>query len=258
MSTSTIRTAVSPRGVATVTLDRPESLNAFNQDMLEEMQAHLGRLAADPLVRVLVLRATGKHFSAGADMARPEHGGREVEHTGFIDLFVAFETFPRPTVAVVHGACVGGAAGLVACCDLVLATDGAFFSIPEVRIGVSPVGITPVLVRAMGLRNYRRHALTGDRFGAAQALGDGLVHAVHPAEEIDSALEATIDSLLLGAPGAQTSLKAHLRQAYPGLLDELAAAHRHHGSVDTFQTSEALEGVAAFMERRKPAWYPPR
>lgn len=191
-------------------------------------------------------------------MARPERTESEVKHTGFIDIFSALERLRKPTIAVVQGACVGGAVAVVACCDVVVATDDAFFSIPEVRIGVTPVGVTPPLVRAMGLRDYRRLALLGERFPAAEARHVGLVHEVCTADAIDNRIAELADAFLLGAPGALAGLKAHISTAYPSMLIELQAAHSHHASVDTFKTAEALEGVAAFKERRKPRWYPPR
>lgn len=258
MALLTLTLDLSPRGVAVLTLNRPDQLNAFNQVMLDELHGALGELGRDARVRVVVLRGAGRHFSAGADMARPAKDEAEVRHTGFVDVFLALEALAKPSIAVVHGACVGGATAVVGCFDLVLAADSSFFSIPEVRIGVTPVGVTPVLVRAMGLRNYRRHALAGERFTAQEALRTGLVDEVHPAGEIDSAIDRAVESFLLGGPNALAGLKQHLREAYPDIADELKAAQAHHARVDTFKTPEALEGVAAFMARRKPIWYPPR
>ncbi len=263
MKLTTIRCETSPRGAATITLDRPDHMNAFDQAMLDELTHTLNSLDADPGVRLIVLRAAGKHFSSGADMSKPSGAGSDakhtdVKHTGFIDVFMLLERFTKPTIAVVQGACVGGAVALVACCDMVLAEDTAFFSLPQIRSGVAPVGVAPVLIRAIGLRAYRRLALSGTRLAAADALRSGLVDEVHAAGDVAKALDAAIEAFLLGAPGAQAELKAHLNRAYPGIMDELRAAREHHANIDTFATPEALEGVAAFLERRKPAWYPPR
>ncbi len=258
MKLTTLRNETSPRGVATIMLDRPDSMNAFDQVMLGELTVSLETLDADPHVRLVVLRAAGKHFSSGADMSKPAENEADVKHTGFIDIFMLLERFTKPTIAVVHGACVGGSAALVACCDLILAEDRAFFALPQIRSGVAPVGVAPVLIRAMGLRSYRRLALSGTRLPAAEALRLGLVDEVHDAGDMEKALDTAIEAFLLGAPGAQAELKAHLNRAYPGIMDELRAAHEHHASVDTFKTPEALEGVAAFLERRKPSWYPAR
>ncbi len=258
MQLTTILSETSPRGVATVTLDRPASMNAFNQVMLDELTAVLHTLDRDQNVRVVTLRAAGKHFSSGADMSKSADAETDVKHTGFIDVFVMLERFTKPSIAVVQGACVGGSAALVACCDFILAEDTAFFSLPQIRSGVAPVGVAPVLIRAIGLRNYRRLALSGTRLPAVDAMRLGLVDEVRAPGETEKALDAAIEAFLMGAPGAQAELKAHLNRAYPGIMDELRAAHEHHANVDTFKTPEALEGVAAFLERRKPNWYPPR
>jgi methylglutaconyl-CoA hydratase len=263
MKLTTLRCETSPRGIATITLDRPDRMNAFDQMMLDELTGTLQTLDADPHVRLVVLRATGKHFSSGADMSKPANTGTDakhtdVKHTGFIDIYMLLECFTKPTISVVQGACVGGSAALVACCDLIMADNTAFFSLPQIRSGVAPVGVAPVLIRAMGLRAYRRLALSGTRLPAAEAHHAGLVDEVHASSDMETALDRAIEAFLLGAPGAQAELKAHLNRAYPGIMDELHNAHRHHAAIDTFKTPEALEGVSAFLERRKPAWYPPR
>ncbi len=253
----TIRSEISPRGVATLTLDRPQNYNAFNPQMLGEFAEALAVLAADEAVRVVVLRGAGKHFSAGADVTPPKEPHGEVKHTGFIELFMALDDFPKPTIAVVHGACAGGSAALVACCDLVLATDTAFFSIPEVRIGVAPIGVTPTLMRAMGYRAYRRFAMSGERIPAAVAQRIGLADEVTAEDTLDARLADCIDAFMHGAPSAQAQVKTHLSDAYPAIREEMARAHDHHVRNDTFRSPEAREGIAALMEKRKPSWYRP-
>ena len=257
MSFETIQSAVSARGIATVTLNRPDRGNAFNQTMMSELDGQLADLGANPAVRIVVLRAAGKHFSAGADVAPEAKPAQAVHHTGFVDLFMTLDQAPKPTIAVVQGACIGGAAALIACCDVVLADASAFFSIPEVRLGVTPVGVTPMLVRAMGQRHYRRYALSGERFPAVEAVRIGLAHEMVAAGDIAKRLDDVIEAFLLGAPGALAGLKAHLQQAYPDVLADMKRAAEHHAKVDTFKTPEAIEGVAAFKQKRKPSWYPP-
>lgn len=252
---STLETSVSSRGVATVVLSRPAQLNAFNQEMLDGLTAIVSRWANDDAVRVLVLRAAGKHFSAGAEMARPPEP--EVKHTAFIDLFLATIDLPKPSIALVQGACVGGSAALAACFDVVIARKDAFFSIPQVRAGVAPVGVTPVLVRAMGLDAYKRHALAGDRFDAVTAQRYGFVHEVRAAAEIEGAHDRMVENMLLGAPSAQRDVKAFLARTYPSLRQELLAAREHHARTDSFASPDALEGIAAFKEGRRPSWYQP-
>ncbi len=257
MTPTTFKYEVSPRGVATLTLDRPDRLNAFNQQMLGELLAQIATIARNEKVRVLVLRAAGKHFSSGADMERPSGGENEVRHASFVDLFEALDQLGKPTIAVVQGACVGGAAAVAASCDVVIAADSAFFSIPEVRIGVAPIGVTPILVRAMGLRNYRRYALSGERIPAREAQRLGLADEVYASDAIDARVTELGDAFLHGAPGALATLKAHLQHAYPQTKTDLTAAKAHHAKVDSFKSPEALEGVAAFKAKRKPSWYPP-
>lgn len=253
---STLEFSVSSRGVATVVLSRPAQLNAFNQAMLDELTAVVSQCSKDAAVRILVLRAAGKHFSAGAEMARPPEP--EVKHTAFIDLFLAVIDFPKPSIALVQGACVGGSAALAACFDLLIAHEDAFFSIPQVRAGVAPVGVTPVLVRAMGQDAYKRHALAGDRFDAAVAKRYGMVHQIGTADRVETVLQTAVENFLLGAPSAQQDVKAFLARTYPSLRQELLAAREHHARFDSFATPEALEGIAAFKEGRKPSWYPPK
>jgi methylglutaconyl-CoA hydratase len=256
MSFATILSAVSARGVATVTLNRPDRGNAFNHTMMDELDTHLAELGGRSDVRVIVLRAAGKHFSAGADVDKPAKTTQAVRHAGFVELFLTLDRLPKATIAVVQGACIGGAAALVACCDVVLVEEGAFFAIPEVRLGVTPVGVTPVLVRAVGQRNYRRYGLSGERFKADEAVRIGLAHEQVPATSMSRRLDEVTDAFLHSAPGALAGLKQHLQDAYPDFLNDMRRAAEHHANIDTFKTPEAIEGVAAFKEKRKPSWYP--
>jgi len=165
---------------------------------------------------------------------------------------VALDTIQKPTIAAVHGGAVGGGAAFAACCDVALATDGAFFSIPEVRVGMPPLGVMPFLVRAMGHRNFRRYGLTGERIAAADALRVGLVHQVCDATALDDTLARIADDLLHGAPGALATLKAESAQFAAPPLSVIQANHPQHSS----GTPEAIEGIASFREKRKPSWYP--
>lgn len=254
----TLRHALDARGIATITLDRPAQLNAFDRAMLVGLLELLRAAATDDATRIVVLRAAGKHFSAGADMGPPESGAGEVQHGGFTDLFEALEEMPKPTIAAVQGACVGGSAALVTCCDVVIATDSAFFSIPQARAGAAPIGVGPALIRSMGFRAYRRYALSGERIAALDAQRLGLADEVCAAADLDARVDQLADAFLHGAPGAQAEIKAYLRQAYPELARLMAAARDYHQRVDTFRTREALDGVAAFKAGRKPPWYRPR
>ena len=245
---------VSARGIATILLDRPERSNAIDQATLDELARQFASLAADERARVVVLRGTGKHFCAGADLvARASAPDPAPAQTTIVDMLAALDRLPKPTVAAVHGAAIGAGAALAACCDVVVAADSAFFSIPEVRIGMAPLGVTPFVIRAIGHRSFRRYGLSGERFGATEALRVGLAHEVVPAEQLDAKVAEVADALLHGAPNAQRTLKDGMERFVAPTVEAIMAARPSHGST---RTPEALEGTASFREKRKPSWYP--
>jgi methylglutaconyl-CoA hydratase len=253
----TLLVEVSARRIATVQFNRPDRGNAFDQRMLDELAEQFAALGRDQAVRIVVLRGSGRHFCTGADLAAraDAHGaGGEVAKAPATlrDALVALETLPKPTIAVVHGGAVGGGAAFAACCDVAIATDAAFFSIPEVRVGMPPLGVMPFLVRAMGHRNFRRYGLSGERIAAADAMRLGLVHQVCAVAGLEDVLARITDDLLHGAPGALATLKsASATFASPPLSAILADRPTHDP-----KTAEALEGLASFREKRKPSWYP--
>jgi methylglutaconyl-CoA hydratase len=254
LSLQTIALDQSPRRVATVTLNRPDRGNAFDQTMLDELGATFKALAADDFARVVVLRGAGKHFCTGADLTSRGPGSPvQPAKYSLRDVLAALDSLPKPTVAVVHGGAIGGGTGLVACCDVAIATPAAFFSIPEVRVGMAPMGVMPFLIRAMGHRAFRRYGLSGERIPAPDALRLGLVHEVCDALMLEATLARIADDLLLGAPHASAALKAAAaRYASPNLDEILAHGQPPHDP----KSEEAREGIAAFREKRKPGWYP--
>jgi len=249
----TLSFALSPRGVAEITFNRPERGNALNAGMLGELHMLFGRIAEDEGVRVVTLAGNGKHFCAGADLTdagRSETAGPA--GATLHDVLQTLESFSKPTIAVVHGGAIGAGAAIAACCDIVMAGSGAFFSIPEVRVGIAPVRLAPLLIRAMGHRNFRRYAMTGERIDADEALRIGLVHAVCPGDLLSSAVADVADALLHGAPMAIRQLKSACVSlapsgSPPASLDQPAGIAK---------SAEAIEGIAAFREKRKPKWYP--
>jgi methylglutaconyl-CoA hydratase len=258
MAFETIQVDISARGVATLTLNRPDRGNALNATMQREIVACLGELAGNDDVRVLLIRAAGKHFCAGADVSgRGEDKGAPAgaPPATLADMLVDIDRFPKPTIALVQGGAVGGGAGIAACCDVTLADAQAFVSIPEVRIGVAPGGLVSILVRTMGERNVRRYALSGERIKAAEALRVGLVHEIVDIGNCDAVLDALIDSFLLGAPGAQRDTKRLIAALEVPTLEGMKEASHKPGSGHTMTTPDALEGIAAFREKRKPNWY---
>jgi len=240
---------VSARGVATLTLNRPDRSNAFDQPMLNELARQMAERAADEATRIVVLRGAGRHFCGGADLAARGAGGEQPgAPAALADVLAALDSLPKPTIAVVHGAAVGGGAGFAACCDIVLAAEGAFFSIPEVRVGMAPLGVAPFLINAMGQRAFGRYAQTGERFSAAEALRIGLVHEVVAADKLDERCAEIADALLHGAPGALRELKTSVKRHFAPPRMEA-----HHAAEP--RSAEALEGIASFKEKRKPSWY---
>jgi methylglutaconyl-CoA hydratase len=255
----TITVQVSARRSATVLRNRPERGNAFDQIMLDELGQAFATLADGAEARIVVLRGSGRHFCTGADLAAraasaPAHPpATATVHSSLREVLAALDALPKPTLAVVHGAAVGGGAAFAACCDVVIAAGDAFFSIPEVRVGMPPLGVAPFLVRAIGHRNFRRYGLSGEKIAAAEALRLGLAHEVCAADALEETLARIADALLLGAPGAIGTLKnAAAQYAWPTLSTILAVQPAHDP-----KTPEALEGIASFREKRKPSWYPP-
>jgi len=253
----TISVEISPRRVATLTLNRPDRGNSFNQTLLDELSEQLAALGADDDVRAVVVRGRGRHFCTGADLASRGAGAPAADETAkrpatLRDVLVALDTLPKPTIGVVHGGALGGGAALATCCDVTLGTENAFFSIPEVRVGMPPFGVTPFLIRAMGHRNFRRYGLSGERIAAAEALRIGLLHQICDTASVDETLARITDDFLLGAPGALRELKGYAAQFASPTWAEIVAHHVPHNP----KTAEAVEGVASFREKRKPNWYP--
>ena len=259
MDNNHILTEIREDGVATVTLNRAEVHNAFNDTVIADLTGTLRRLGDDDKVRAVVLRAEGKSFSAGADlgwmqrMANYGHAENLADAGALAELMRVLNFLPKPTVARVQGAAFGGV-GLVACCDIAIASDAASFSLSEVRLGLIPAVISPYVVAAIGERAVRRYFLTAERFGADEALRIGLVHQVVPADQLDSAVDTILIRLSEGGPAAQRAAKDLI----------FAVAHRPinadliHDTAERIATirasAEGREGLAGFLEKRKPAW----
>jgi methylglutaconyl-CoA hydratase len=254
---------VDARGVATVTLNRPEVGNAYNAEMLDALIGVLGRLADDKTVRCLVIRGAGKHFQAGADIGWLN----EVAHYPPAENFAAslattramqlLNEFPKPTIALVHGACFGGGVGIVCCVDVAFATPDSIFGITEVRVGVSPTPISTHMINAIGLRHTRRYALTGERFGAREAERIGLVHEVVVEAETEAKLAAVVDAISLGGPEAIAMTKRSFLGANGLLLDERHMTLLAHEGWTQRASAEGHEGTSAFRDKRRPSWYRP-
>ena len=247
-------------GSAWITLNRPEVHNAFDDRLIAELTAALSSLASDDAVRALVLTGSGRSFSAGADLNWMRRCATYGEAENLSDaralaaLMATLDQLPKPTIARVNGAALGGGTGLVACCDIAIASADAKFGTTEVRLGLIPAVIGPYVVAAIGVRQARRLVLTGERISAVEAARLGLVHEVVEAEQLDGAVAKLLDDVLKGGPAALAAAKRLVRDLAgrpiePGLIDDTAqriAALR--------ATPEGREGVAAFLDKRRPAW----
>jgi methylglutaconyl-CoA hydratase len=251
---------VDDRGVAQVILNRPEVNNAYDGALIEGLLASLDALAAATGVRAVVVRGNGRHFQAGADLKWMEGVRRSSrEENVRVSRMTAqavqrLNTAPVPSIALVQGGCFGGGTGIIAACDIVIAADNAIFSISEVRWGLVAAIIIPQLNDAIGARQVRRYALTGERFDAHEARRIGLVHEVVPLAELDQAGARMIDALLAGAPEAIAQTKSFaIESAWgniePPQFERLVALH-----AEKRQSAEAAEGLAVFAGKRLPSW----
>jgi methylglutaconyl-CoA hydratase len=263
MSADRYLLATDARGIATLTLNRPEVANAYDEDLLRALTSALEALGKDDAVRALVIRGAGKHFQAGADLNWLNRLSRQGPDENYIASIITvrfskvLNELPKPTIAVVHGACFGGGCGIACCVDIALATPDAIFGISEVRHGIAPTPISTHMVNAIGIRQARRYALTGERFGADEALRMGMVHEVVPAAQMEARLAEVLDAIILSAPGAIARTKLSMLGANGLLLDEREAELLAHEGWMQRQSPEGQEGTTAFREKRKPAWYRP-
>ena len=216
-SFSTIKLASDKTGIVSVTLSRPEKRNALNREMIAELTEVLRHLDADPEVCVVVLRGEGKSFCAGVDLAlmrdmtTASHDENVTDASNLAEMFRTLYFMSKPTVAVVHGRTYGGGIGLVACCDMAIAVEGATFCFPEVRLGLIPAVISPYLVAAVGTRSAQYWFLIGTPFNAAEALRMGLVQHVVAQSELSEKTDEICNELLQGGPQAQAEIKKLMR-----------------------------------------------
>lgn len=257
---SSLTVDVDGRGVATVTLDRPALHNAFDDALIAALTEALRSLGRDEAVRVVVLAARGKSFSAGADldwMRRTAGYSREEnlrDAEALAALMRTLDGLPRPTVAVVQGPAYGGGVGLVACCDVAVASTAATFCLSEVRLGLAPAVISPYVVAAIGPRAARRYALTAERFDAAEARRLGLVHEAVAPEALEAAAGRIVAALLAGGPRAVAAAKSLLARVARAPLDDGLVAETAERIAALRASEEGREGLSAFLEKRTPGW----
>lgn len=249
-------------GVAQVTMARPAVFNAFNEPMIDELEAAFKQLGQADDVRVIVLAGEGKAFSAGADlqwMQRASQASFEqnlADGRRFAGMFNTIDTCPKPTVARVQGVALGGGVGLACVCDIAIAAEEARFAVSEAKFGILPSAIGPYVINAIGKRQARRLALTTQRIDAHEALAIGLVHQVVTADQLDAAVSAVVQELVVGGPQAQAEIKALYAQLGVGLVTPAVLELTAQTISRVRSGPEAREGFDAFLSKRPPTWIP--
>ena len=247
-------------GIATLWMNRPDKHNAFDEKLIEELTRNALALGADDNVRVVVLAGRGKSFSAGADldwMRRAADYGYEQnlsDARALAAMLRAIAEMPKPTVARVHGAALGGGMGLVAACDIAIASSNAVFATSEVRFGLIPATIGPYVLRAIGARHAGRYFLTAERIDAATALRIGLIHEAVDAELLDAKLAELLSALRSGGPEAQAASKRLIAGVSNASLDDGLIADTADRIARVRAGDEAKEGIGAFLAKRPPVW----
>lgn len=249
---------VDARGVARLSLNRPDVHNAFDDVMIAELIEALNSAENDDAVRVLVLQSAGKNFSAGADlnwmrsMAEKDYQ-QNIDDAGELSLLMQrLDELSKPTIALVQGAAFGGAVGLAACCDMVLAQPKTSFCLSEVKIGLIPAVISPYVVKAIGERQSRRYMLTAERFFAEQALALGLVHRI--VDDFEPALAEWLDALLNNSPQALDACKSLIANVGSRPVEASVRKHTIEAIAKIRVSDEGQEGLSAFLEKRPAAW----
>ena len=250
--------------IGLITMNRPERHNAFDDMLIAELTEAFRSMEAEDGIRVVVLSGTGKSFSAGADLNWMKRmAGFSIEENrrdamGLAALMRTIAHLRKPTIARVQGAAFGGGVGLVACCDIAVATQDAAFALSEVKLGLIPAVISPYVVAAIGERAARRYFLTGERFSAADAWRLGLVHEITGSEaEMDDMIGAIVDAMLAAGPKAQKEAKDLIRAVSNRALTSEVVQDTAERIAKIRASPEGREGVAAFLEKRRPAWIPP-
>ncbi len=255
---STILVNTDQRGVATITLNRPDVRNALNPVLISELTKAVHTLGQSDEVRVIVIKGEGKIFCAGADLnhmqqvATFSYDDNVKDALALASLFEAIDTCPKPTITVVHGGAYGGGVGLVAASDISIATPDSKFSLSEVRLGIIPGVISPYIIKAIGQRNARRFTLTGELISSDSALDCGLIH--YKTDSCEETLNGVIDTLLKGSPAAQAATKTLYRhvESRPMSLD--LKEYTANAIATARSTADGQEGLKAFLEKRQSTW----
>ena len=246
--------------VATVTLNRPDLRNAFNEGAIAELARVFDELGRNDAVRAIVLAANGPSFCAGADlnwmkkMAGYSHDENHADAMRLAEMLRTIYLCPKPTVARVQGDCYAGGMGLVAACDIVVASETAGFCLSEVKLGLIPATISPYVIKAMGEQAARRYFLTAERFDAAEAQRIGVAHAVVAPEALDATVAGIVKALVNNSPHAVRQAKTLVREIVGQPVDDALLLDTAGRIAAIRASTEGREGVASFLEKRKPTW----
>jgi len=247
-------------GVAVIWMNRPEVFNAFDEQLIIDLDAACIELDPDPTVRVVILAGRGRHFSAGADLNWMKRASAYSEAQNledarrFAGMLRRLAELSKPTIARVQGAALGGGTGLAAACDMAVASADASFSTSEVKFGIIPSVISPYVLRAIGPRHALRYFQSAERISAERALAIGLVGEVVPNDQLDTAIAALVGALMIGAPQAQKAAKGLIAAVSDKPIDSVISEQTAQRIARQRATTEAKEGIAAFLEKRSPPW----
>jgi methylglutaconyl-CoA hydratase len=246
--------------LATVTLDRPDVRNAFNETTIAEITQAFRELGEDADLRAIVLAANGPAFCAGADlnwmkkMAGYTHAENQADALQLAEMLRTIYLCAKPVVAKVQGDCYAGGMGLVAACDIIVAVEEANFCLSEVKLGLIPATISPYVIKAMGENASRRYFLTAERFGAQEALRIGFAHEVVAADALDAKVAEIVKALVNNSPNAVRQAKVLVREVVGQTVDDALLADTAERIAHIRASEQGREGVASFLEKRKPSW----
>jgi methylglutaconyl-CoA hydratase len=259
MTYTTLKVAIDGK-IATVTLDRPDVRNAFNETTIAELALAFDELGRNDDVRAIVLAANGPAFCAGADlnwmrkMAGYSHAENHADALALADMLRTLYTCPKPTVARVQGDCYAGGMGLVAACDIAIASEEVNFCLSEVKLGLIPATISPYVIKAMGEQAARRYFLTAERFSAREAARIGFVHETVIAEQLDETVAAIVKALVSNSPNAVAAAKVLVRDMVGRPVTQELLSDTAERIAAIRASDQGKEGVASFLEKRKPSW----
>jgi len=256
----TIEVGSAENGTHIITLNKPEIHNAFDEILITELTSSLKIINESPTTRLLILRANGKSFSAGADlnwmrkMAGYSRQQNLQDSLKLAELMSVLHSMKCPTIASVQGAAFGGGVGLIACCDIAIATEDAIFCLSEVKLGLIPAVISPYVIKAIGERTAKRYFITAERFSAEQAKQFGLISEIVRADELQSKVSSIEQSIIKNGPESVLFAKALIHDVAGRDIDAPLISMTAHRIADVRASNQGTEGVSAFLDKRQPNW----